>query len=213
MSVGKVVAERAIRDLLHFTTSKGLLGILQSRALRARARLGRDQQLEYIFSPNAAFRKDEAWLDYVNLSVSWINHAFFAIAAEKWHKGKDIWWCILAFPADLMNDEDVYFTTTNNMYSGVSRARGEAGLSGMFAPSIVQWRGRVVTRPLRLPASFTTCSQAEVLYRGEVPTTRLLRVYVATEEHADEVEGMRAVTQHAPIEVVVDPSLFEPRKV
>lgn len=67
MSVQEIVMLRGINEILHFTTNKGVLGILDSRALKARARLNGDARLEYIFQPNAAVRtRDEKYLDYVN---------------------------------------------------------------------------------------------------------------------------------------------------
>ena len=76
MSIEEVIALRGIREVMHFTTNRGLLGILAAKAIKPRKRLPGDAQLEYLFLPNTEYRKDIAWVDYVNLSVSRVNNRF-----------------------------------------------------------------------------------------------------------------------------------------
>lgn len=193
---------------MHFTTNHGLLGVLYSSALKSKARLAKDKQLEFILKPNAPVRKDPDWLDFVNLSLSSINDIYFEISANKWHRGEDIWWCVLAFDPEIISHSGVYFTTTNNIYTGVIRTMSESGLERMFAPVVTRWVGNDVKRPVGLPASHPTCEQAEVLYPGEVSTKYLRRVYVRTHEEGDEVSAQIAATGHQEIEIVVSPKTF-----
>jgi hypothetical protein len=85
---------------------------------------------------------------------------------------------------------DVYFVTTNNTYTEtVVRGSGREGLEALFADTVL-W-GHYYTRVRRWPgkpAHLTTHEQAEVLYPGEVPLEYLRAVYVAQEEHIDEVK-------------------------
>ena len=68
---------RGITKVVHFTTLKGRVGILASKAVKIRCRLPKNQYLKHVYRPNAAFRKDRDWLDYVNLSIERINDWMF----------------------------------------------------------------------------------------------------------------------------------------
>lgn len=209
MTVDEIIMQRNITEVLHFTTNEGLLGILYSNALKSRERLPQERQLEYIYKPNAAFRKDAAWLDYVNMSISRINHQFFDVSANRWHGHRNIWWCVLSFKPTILSHPGVYFSTTNNMYSGVKRATGARGLLALFADSITQWNGKIIQRSPNSSPNLTTCSQAEVLYPGELSTEHLQRVYVATGEDHDDICGQCAGVCHPSLEVLVLPEIFK----
>lgn len=209
MSITNIIIQREIQELLHFTTNRGALGIFASGFLKSRSRLGADPQLEKIFFPNAENRsRDAAWLDYVNISVSRINESFFSISSRNWHKNKDFWWAIFSIDPGIMSHDGVYFTTTNNMYSGVSRNLGLNGLNSMFMPSINQWNGKVVSRLANAELCTTTCNQAEVLYPGQLSTDFLRCIYVHSEKYADELAGQMAVVGHKIIDIHVRPDLF-----
>lgn len=209
MSLSDASASRGIRQLLHFTTNRGALGILACKAIKPRTQLVADPQLEKIFYPNAANRsRDEAWHDYVNLSVSNVNQNFFSICTNNWHRDKDFWWAVFAVNPDVLIHAGVYFATTNNMYSGVQRAEGEKGFNSLFAPVVMRWRGNFIHRSASTPESSPTCNQAEVLYPGALSTKFIERVYVRSDSYADELAGQIAVSDHSALEILVDPSLF-----
>jgi hypothetical protein len=208
MSVADLIAARGITEVLHFTTNRGLVGILYSRAAKSRQRLPNEEQLEHIYTPNAAFRKDLSWLDYVNLSIGRINSQFFDVAAGRWHRARDIWWCILSFDPVILTHDGVVFSTTNNIYPSVRRGRGEAGLSALFQDTVYGRYGVAVYRTPRLSAAYPTCEQAEVLYPGELSTRFLHRVYVARHEDHDELCGQFAALGVPMIEVVISPAMF-----
>lgn len=208
MTIQELIYERSITEILHFTTNKGILGILDSRALKSSDRLKDDQRLEYIFQPNAAVRtKDADWLDYVNLSISRINADFFS-ASGNWHKDKNLWWCVLSFSPEIITHDGVVFTTTNNIYTGVKRSSGVDGFEKMFAPRIVRWVNNIVDRPTSLPINYTTCVQAEVLYPGQVSTEFIQKIYVANEESADELAGQLHVLRHSQVPIQINPNIF-----
>src|SRR6266568_5565351 len=209
MSISDIVERRGIEEVLHFTTNLGLIGILDSRYLKSRQRLNRDERLEHIFSPNAAVRdKDSAWLDYVNLSISRLNNKFFDISRNRWHKGRPLWWCVLSFRPIILSDNGVYFTTTNNIYTDVARGARAEALESMFAPKIKQWPGMYVTPPSEMDPAWPTCEQAEVLYPGQVSTSSLQAIYVGGEEQLDEVYGLFAGLGHRELETTVQAKLF-----
>ena len=207
MSIAERISARGIESVVHFNTNRGALGVLASRSLKARKRLNEDEQLKHIFQANAAARKDAAWLDYVNLSVSQINESFFT-ASGNWHKEKDFWWCILSFDPQIMTHEGVVFAMTNNMYSGVVRQSGEAGFEQMFSPRTTRWSGNVVQRSQGVASYLTTCGQAEVLYPGEVSTDYLRRIFVKSESDGDELAAQMSVVSHREVEIAVQPGLF-----
>ncbi|MNF53663.1 hypothetical protein D3C84_350630 [compost metagenome] len=208
MSLEKVIAERGIKSIVHFTTNRGSLGVFASGALKSRHRLNADQQLKHIFQPNATNRnKDAAWLDYANLSITHINTAFFG-ASGNWHKEQDFFWCILDFSPEILTHEGVWFTTTNNIYTNVRQDQGAEGLEAAFSDIIIQWPGRRVTRPKNHPLNRTTCPQAEILYPQEVSTKYLRKIYVRTESESDELAAQMAAVGHRNIPVEVSPNLF-----
>ena len=79
---------RGINQVVHFTTVRGAVGILAAKAVKSRTRLREDRYLEHVYKPNAQLRKDEAWLDYVNLSIERINDWMVSDVEEMaaWHK-------------------------------------------------------------------------------------------------------------------------------
>ena len=208
MIVQDVINQRHIEEVMHFTTNKGILGILASKALKARSHLQEDQRLEYIFQPNAKERtRDVAWLSYVNLSISRINNSFFS-ASGNWHKEKNLWWCVLSFVPEILAHDGVIFTTTNNIYTNVQRAPKGNGLEQMFNESISQWKGKTITRSAGLPTNCTTCIQAEVLYPDQVSTQYLKKIYVRNEQSEDELAGQLSFVNHPPVIIEISPAIF-----
>ena len=195
MKVKKIIRKRNVRNVLHFTTNRGLVGILAVRYLLSRCRLHREQLLEYVLHVNAVqrpeaaadFDKSRNWLDYVNLSVSEINTRFLSVS-RKWHNSPQIWWCILEFDSNIMRHDGVHFATTNNSYSGCMRNTGGDGLRALFKDRIVRKEGWVVSRGSRA-AHLPTCEQAEVLYPERVGIEHLRHIYVEEGEHFDAVGG------------------------
>lgn len=180
--------ERGITDVIHFTTNKGVLGILASKAAKSRECLSDDEYLGHVYMPNAAFRKDTEWLDYVNLSIQRINDWMFE-SSEKWHRNEDVSWVALSFDPEILSHPGVVFTTTNNIYPSCERSEGLEGFSRMFSDLVVGRYGRRHVRAGK-PDSWTTDRQAEVLYPGELSIEYLQRIDVQTEKTLDDIQGM-----------------------
>lgn len=208
MTVKEIIQARGITEVLHFSTSEGLVGVLDKRAVKPRSQLPDDKRLEFIFKPNAIFRKDVGWLDHVSLSISRINSEFFAVSG-RWHRERDIWWCILSFRPEILTHSGVVFATTNNKYHVTVRGTGASGLEQLFAPAVVAYpSGTVERRSSTMPANLTTCEQAEVLYPGELSTRFLERIYVKDGDHQDQVFAQLSGIQHPLVDVVIDPEKF-----
>lgn len=169
-------AKKGIKNVVHFTTMRGAVGILAAGAVKSRAQLPEDKYLEHVYRPNARLRKDQAWLDYVNLSIERINDWMFQTSV-KWHAADNNPWVVLSFNPQILAHPGVVFTTTNNIYPACRRAEGLAGFSAMFADLV---RGRYDTkcdRSNKRP-EWPTDRQAEVLYPGELSCAHLQRIDV-----------------------------------
>lgn len=191
---------RGITDVVHFTTLQGALGVLASQALKSRERLPSEKYLEHVYRPNAGFRKDRAWLDYVNLSIQRVNNWMFGKSTE-WHDAGR--WVLLSFDVAVLSHPGVVFATTNNIYPSCLRAEGLGGFSRLFDPEVKGRYGQVHSREEK-HASWPTDRQAEVLYPGELSCEYLRRVDVQVAETADSVHGilsgvgMKVPVHHAP---------------
>ncbi|MFZ1010968.1 MAG: DarT ssDNA thymidine ADP-ribosyltransferase family protein [Candidatus Sulfotelmatobacter sp.] len=207
MTILDIIKKRGITEVLHFTTHRGLLGSLHSGAVKSRERLPAEVNLKFIYKPNAIYRKDPAWLDYVNLSISRINSVFFATSC-RWHRAEDLWWCIMSFDPEILTHSGVYFATTNNMYTGFAHGAGAAGVETLFAARVVRYNGNIAVRTTQLADNFTTCVQAEALYPGELSVEYLRRVYVETNEDQDEVYAQMHMVGVFGVDVIIDPKRF-----
>ncbi len=202
--VVSAASTRGVTQIVHFTTTKGAIGILAANAVKSRARLPEDSYLEYIYEPNTAFRKDTAWLDYVNLSIERINDWMFE-ASSRWHPSPGNPWVVLSFVPSILAHSGVVFATTNNIYQSCRRNEGILGFDALFSSLVPGRYGYVHTRADKSTA-WPTDRQAEVLYPGELSCKCLQRIYVQHPESAETIEGTKAVldltkdipVQHAP---------------
>ena len=185
--------KRGIRDVVHFTTVSGALGILAAGAVKSRKRLPEEKYLEHVYRPNTDTRKDPAWLDYVNLSIARINDWMFSTSV-RWHIEDDNPWAVLAFDPRLLGNPGVVFATTNNIYPKCRRGEGLDGFASLFADSVVgrtspvtKWHDRAGKS-----ADWPTDRQAEVFCPGEVSCDYLQRIDVQREDTMDTMVGILA---------------------
>jgi hypothetical protein len=54
----------------------------------------------------------------------------------------------------------------------------------------------------------TTCEQAEVLYPGEVPTIFLEKMFVSSDDFADELAAQILTVNHPAVPIEVCPAMF-----
>jgi hypothetical protein len=209
------LSRRKIAEVLHFTTNRGVVGVLSSKFLQSRFRLPMNDYLQYVLHVNAKdrpeaaeiFDKSNNWLDFVNLSISEINSRYFLVS-QKWHKESEVWWAILSFDPSIAEHAGVIFTTTNNAYDQMCRrAPGLEGFNSLFAPEIPRKHGWTVSRRSRA-SHLATCEQAEVLYPGQIPTQCLKRIYVTCGEHHDLAVGWLREFGYSGVTVSIDPNKF-----
>lgn len=193
MTIDEIIKSRGIKELLHFTTNQGITGILATGDIKARSDLPKENHLEFIYKYNCENRsRDRNWWNYVNLSITSVNSHLFNIASNNWHAQGDNWWCILALDPKICTHEGVYFATTNNMYSGVTRNKGNNGLKALFEKQITRWSGNIIHRQETTPKNQPTCEQAEVLYPDSVLLNYATKIYVENDENLDKVESIKA---------------------
>lgn len=180
--------ERGISEVVHFTTVKGAIGVLASGAVKSRLQLPKEKYLEHVYQPNAQFRKDTAWLNYVNLSISRINDWMFD-SSVRWHFKEDNPWVVLVFDVEVLADPGVVFATTNNIYPACHRQEGLEGFENLFAEQV---RGRYDSLHTRIGklSNWPTDRQAEVLYPAQVPCIHLRRIDVQQEHVVDQIHGV-----------------------
>ena len=182
--------QRGIEDVVHFTTVSGAVGVLAAGAVKSRKRLPKEKYLEHVYTPNVNQRKDPAWSDYVNLSITRINDWMFETSV-RWHIADDNPWVMLAMDPELLGDPGVVFTTTNNIYPDCLRGEGLEGFNNLFADSVLGRYGSKHDRDGK-HAAWPTDRQAEVLYPGEIQCKYLHRIDVQQENVVDTIHGALA---------------------
>ena len=221
MTIADEINKRGISEVLHFTTNRGVTGILHKGFLMSRPRLNEEEILRHVPQLNwenrpegsADFDNSEDWIRFVNLSVSAINHRFFRLSRAR-HNVTGIWWCILGFDPEFMTHEGVYFATTNNGFDACIRDVWKSGIKALFAPKVQRkssrmhggpWIVQRGSRSIELP----TCEQAEVLYPDQLDIEHLRKDYVEENEHHDMIAGLLAENGYENIKVLVEPNKFE----
>ena len=206
--VEQAARRRGITDVVHFTTLRGVVGVLASGALKSRARLPSDQYLEHVYRPNAELRKDRAWLDYVNLSIQRINDWMFG-TSTRWHAADDNPWVLLSFDVAVLSHPGVVFATTNNIYPSCLRAEGPGGFSRLFDAEVEGRYGQLHSREGKRE-SWPTDRQAEVLYPGELSCEHLRRVDVQMVKTEDAVHGaLSGLGMDVPMRIRHAPEVFQ----
>jgi len=203
-----VAAERrGISQVVHFTTTRGGVGILAANAVKSRARVSKDKYLEHVYLPNALDRKDCAWIDYVNLSIERINEWMFE-SSIRWHPAEDNPWVVLSFHPRILTHPGVVFTTTNNIYPACKREEGLAGFCRMFADTVFGRYNYRHSRTNDMSTAWPTDRQAEVLYPGELSCEHLQRIDVQLERSLDDIYGALGVFG-LDVPVCFAPEVFE----
>ena len=217
---------RDIRRLVHFTPFSNLLGvfecggILPRRDLLQRARTlaatGEEFLLDYITFNDS--RRYDGRLDCVNLSIQRPNAALFASFRNRFPGA--IPWFVLLLDPRLCADPDVVFTTGNAASSfvrGEGTGTGEVAFERLFASTVASGnftRGRFeLCRSESYPLNLPTNPQAEVLYPGMIPLTRIQSIAAQTQTDLRQIqtalctEGIRADT----FSFTLEPELFDRR--
>lgn len=208
MSIADEVSTRGITEVLHFTTNSGFLGMLSQAQVLPNSKLHQEDLLAFIFKQNSQTRKEKnvKWLDYVNLSISKLNHEFFSYS-KYIHRDTEMFWVVLSFSPQILEHDEVFFTTTNNIYPSCKRSQGDEGFINMFNNPIEGKFQAKFFRGDKHLSSWTTCEQAEVLYPEGLSLDYLNKIYVLNEDSKSCVKAQMSLYNKS-IETVVEPSVF-----
>lgn len=206
MSVAARAREREISQILHYTSNKGMMGLVCQGALLSRKRVANDPELAFIFQSVWPI-KAPRWVDHISMSVSQINLDLYQRSCSNYPQ---FWWAVLSFTPDILGDEGVWFTTTNNAYEDTcARGQGLDGLEAMFAPRVPYgYYGSVAQRPDGRPDQYPTHRAAEVLYPGALTLVHLQAVYVREAQHRRLISAWCAAYGHPPLPVKINPDAF-----
>lgn len=212
MPILKLIETRSIKEILHFSTNHGLVGIATIGAVISRNQLKADSKSPlFALNPhNAKFRSDPDWLGYINFSISRINSSFFGYS-KTWKRSMDDYWVILSFKPEILSHVDTVFCTTNNIYHGSCiRNSGLKGLENCFADNVISKHNNRIVRPHDFPCHWTTCQEAEVLYPKELSLDYLQCIYVEDEETSDQVlTTLQLLTDRTDFKVIINPDKFK----
>jgi hypothetical protein len=194
---------RGVARLVHYTTQKGIHGTIASKAIQSRARLDNEEYLAHIREPVWP-RKDPSWVDHISLSVTSINDELFRQSQRHY---SHLWWGVLAVDPAILDDADVVFTTTNNIFPKVRRANGVLGFEAMFADPVYGKYSSVHTRA-GLPCNQPTDRAAEVLFPQRIATDHVQAVYVLDAEHKRTVLAWCEALDHPDLCVEIRPDIL-----
>ncbi|MFJ2770075.1 DarT ssDNA thymidine ADP-ribosyltransferase family protein [Streptomyces sp. NPDC087300] len=207
-AIGTLIHDRKIVELVHFTTNRGLLGILVEQLCKARALLDQDKYLESIYHANTRLRWEDArYQRCVNLSISEPNHRFLRKSSDDWWANEDLFWAVLSFDPVIMTHPGVLFAPSNMAYQGIVPVEGARAAEALFASSVPYGFGKTMQRRQKQPHQPTN-PQAEVLYPEAVPTRYLQRIYVVTEDDAAKANAIVSASAHDEVDIIVDPASF-----
>ena len=199
-SILEAVSARGITEVLHFTHTHNLVGILAS-SLKSRLLVKDDPYVVHVHDPNCTDRsRDLEWVGYVSLSISRINEWMLS-CSRRWHRHQDVEWVVLSLDPEILAHPGVVFTTTNNAYPVCLRAERQFGFDRIFAEEVVSHHRTICRTSENLDDRCPTDRWAEVLYPGELSLDHLRKIYVDKEEMVEHVEGILAVVdRNAPVE-------------
>jgi len=103
---------RGVTDIRHYTSERGVMGSIMRGRLLTRDRVEADPELAFIFE-GVWDRRDPKWTDHISMSVSRIN---LDLHERSRRRLPDYWWAIMAFDVAILDEPEVVFTTTNNVY-------------------------------------------------------------------------------------------------
>jgi hypothetical protein len=194
---------RGITEVLHYTSERGIYGALVKDAVLSRKRLENDPEIEFIFQAVWPV-KAPAWADHISLSLSRINLDLFERSRGHY---PEYWWGVISFKTEILDHDDVYFTTTNNIYPTCERGQGVEGFEQLFRPSVLGRYSHEWTRD-RLTDDQPTDRAAEVLYLGELSLDYLHCIYVPGQDERRLIRAWCDALGREEPPVVIRPDVF-----
>lgn len=206
MSVVERARERGVSQILHYTSNKGMMGLICRGALLSRLRVADDSELAFIFQTIWPV-KAPRWVDHISMSISKINLDLFQRSCSNYPQ---FWWAVLSFTPDILDHDGVWFTTTNNAYEDTcERGQGLDGFEAMFAARVPYGHyGSIAHRDPARPDAYPTHRAAEVLYPGALTFEHLQAVYVLEAQHRRLIGAWCSAYGHPSLPVRIDADAF-----
>lgn len=207
MSVAQAANARGITEILHYTSSKGVMGSVIVDALLSREQVEQTDEVRYIYEGVWDRSRDVEWVDYISLSVTSVNTDLFQRSRRN---HPDWWWAVMSYPVEILDDPGVMFTTTNNAYTETcKRGSGLDGFNAMFADA-VPWGhyGSIARRHDAFPRNKPTHSAAEVLYAQSLPLSRMQALLLPDESKVSLISSWCEIYGRTEPEVRIAPEVF-----
>lgn len=204
MSVVAAANRREITELLHYTTRSGILGVLRTEQLLSREKLEVNEETAYIREPIWP-KRIPRWDDYVSLSVSQINSELHIQSKNRY---PEQWWGILSFSIELLDHDNVWFATCNNLFPSCERNQQANGFEKIFANEVEGKYQRLGRRSGSMSQSLPTDRTAEVLYPTKISISHLQCIYVSDPKHRAQIIAWFETFSLKRIEIIVDTEKF-----
>jgi hypothetical protein len=195
----EVVARRAIKELAHFTRMENVGGILR-HGIVARNQARGLPKPPLVNDPE----RFDGHLDASCLSISFPNYRmFYRLRCDD---PSARWAVLLLLPSVLLSNDCAFFVenaaSSSASATQLSVLKGPGALERLFD----EIDGRPSRQTMRLPDSYPTNPQAEVLVFGTIAANNITRVVLQSGE------GLAALkADHPEATFVVDSTYFSPR--
>ncbi len=214
----KIIEERKITDLIHFTPTKNLYGIFEQGEIMSRARLEKLDVKLFDILDYIQFTDDIRLDDknYINLSLSIPNTYLFSKFKEKTKHDPTITWCILKIDPKHIYEEGTLFAVTNAASNAAKRQFGISGdiekFKQLFLPEIQidTYNGPRIIKRGNIKDKYPTDVQAEILVKDSIPLNSIKQVCFFN--HEDLAKTKAALKEFNTEKFVVDTQIFNPNR-
>jgi hypothetical protein len=190
-AIQKIVKDRGIKQLVHFTRVENLPGIFE-HGLLSRVVLRKRTLKHWINDEN----RQDGRLDGISVSISFPNYRMFF----KYHQGEGGYAVIIIDPVTLWENQCCFYpTNAASAHYRQTSPSSAADLEAMFDDEETR-------KSLALLPRETTNPQAEVLVFEEIPIDRITSVAFYSEV------ARRRSALSANIQAVIEPQFFKPRR-
>jgi len=214
----KIIEERKISELIHFTPTKNLYSILEQGEIMSRERLEKLDVEQFDILDYIQFTDEIRYDDknYINLSISSPNTFLFSKFREKTKDDPTITWCVLKIDTKHIYDYFTLFSITN---AASNAAKKQFGISGdiekfkqLFLPEIkinTYYGIRAIKRG-NIKDKYPTDVQAEILVKDSIPVSSIQKICFIDEN--DMATTKAALNMFDTRNFVVEPEIFNPNR-